>query len=106
MHDLSARVTYGAPDEDLRFDGVKRSDWKTEPISNTTRAILNWKSLRDESPLLNLVPDEEIDLAVLHTVPSDAVCRVQVALIGMRQRSPVPAQWKCSTTSFPQKEGS
>jgi len=94
MHDLSACVTYEDHEDEVRFEGVTRSSWQTERISNTSRATLDWKRGSAHSPLLKLVPDEEIDLTALHKVPRDAVCRVQVGFIGQRLRSPVFAQWE------------
>jgi len=106
MHDVSARIAYGDHSDEVRFDGVMRSSWQTERISNTNRAILDWKTSSAHSPLLKLVPDEEIELTALHKVPNNAVCQVQVGLIGQRLRSPVFAQWKCSAVSFPQEKHS
>jgi hypothetical protein len=103
MHDLSARVTYGDHKEEVQFDGVRRLARKLEPISRTGRAFIDWSMNDDTSPLLKLVPEEEIDLTALHKVPSDAVCLVQVCLVGQALSRPVFGQYKCSTASFPRK---
>jgi hypothetical protein len=101
MNDLTAFVTYKDHQHEVRFEGVTRSSSHSERISNTSRAVLEWKNDDATSPLLKLVPDEEIDLAGLDEVPTEAACRVQVCLLGRRLGSPMLGQWKCSTVSFP-----
>jgi hypothetical protein len=101
MNDLTALITYKDHEDEVRFEGIARSSSHSERISNTSRAVPEWKKADARSPLLKLVPDEEIDLTALHEVPADAACRIQVCLIGPRIGSSVLGQWKCSTVSFP-----
>ena len=62
MHDVSARIAYDDHEDEVRFEGVTRSNWRTKRISNAIRASRDWKNDSVKSPLLKLVPDEEIDL--------------------------------------------
>lgn len=101
MHDLSAHVTHGDCENIVQFDGTTRLARKLETISQTNRAVVEWNETDARSPLLKLVPDEEINLAALHKVPSEAVCSVQVCLLGQALSRPVFGQYRCSTVSFP-----
>jgi hypothetical protein len=101
MNDLTALVTYKDRQNEVQFEGVRRSSSHRERISNAKRAVLDWKKDDATSPLLKLVPDEEIELTGLDEVPTDAACYVQVCLLGRRLGGPALGQWKCSTVSLP-----
>ena len=58
-------------------------------------------SVSTKSPLLRLVPGEETQLAVACAVPVNAVCLVEVVIVGRRIRSHPFCQWRASSVSLP-----
>jgi hypothetical protein len=99
IHDLRALVTYQGRTQDIVFPGTKRSSYRTEP--NGIRRTIDWSKLSESSPLLKLVPDEEIDLCAVCEVPKNALCEIDVGLLGKRIAGSAYGQWKTSCVSLP-----
>lgn len=103
IHDAGALVTYDGEQQKLSFSGIVRSSYKSIGLSNRKRVQVNWDEVSKTSPLLKLVPDEEVDLAAVCDVPTGAVCSVQTVIVGKKVGGWKFGQWKSSCISLPTK---
>jgi hypothetical protein len=101
LHDAQARIKYGEQIDLRSFGGLERSSANTMNFGEGQRKTLDWSSLDNSSPLLKLIPGEEVQLSIIHEVPTDAVCLIEVAVLGERTNSPSLGQWKASNVSLP-----
>lgn len=100
LHDVQSRISYESTQECLSFVGIERSDTTPDPVGK--RRTIDWLRNNSSSPFLKLVPGEETQLSVGCTVPSGAVCLVEVGVLGIRTNLPGPfGQWKASSVSLP-----
>lgn len=100
LHDARALITNfnSKTTQEVAFPGTRRSSFKPAPDGESR--VITWKQ-SDTEPLLRIVPNEQTDLAALCTVPADAICVIEVAVLGKRDRSSRYAQWKASCVSLP-----
>jgi hypothetical protein len=54
--------------------------------------------------LLMLTPSEKTSFSCHFRVPKDAICTVELAVVGKKPYSPVTGQWRASKVSMPTQE--
>jgi hypothetical protein len=99
LHDVRALVRSDHYSTEVVFTGNSRSSYRTVP--DGSRCQLDWSKESKTSPLIKLVPDEETDMSGVCEVPLDAVCTVEVAVLGKRVAGTTFGQWKASCVSLP-----
>ena len=102
LHDVQAQVRYGESTEQISFRGIDRSSYRAEAAPHA-RKVIAWGQVSATSPTLKLVPGEETELAAYCAVPANAVCLVEVAVLGQQTNRNPFGQWKASCVSLPKE---
>jgi len=103
IHDLQARVTCNGSAQLIPFVGFHRLSYVTAPIRSVDRKAISW-SLSESAPLLRIPPDEQAQFSCYTHVPKDAICVVEVAVLGRELKWRRVAQWRASHVSAPEKK--
>ena len=101
FHDARAIVKIaGQPDQEVELLGISRWTYGPGPHPKFKRLRATESS---DSPRLNLSPGDRVQLAGACHVPTDAIARVEVAILGRVLRSWYMSQWKAADIVLPRK---
>lgn len=102
LHDISGRVRIGNESLELVFPGLERKSFKTR---DTGRRSVAWKRSSRKTPYVQLVAGDSMEVATAVDVPRDAVCEVEVRVLGCRKRRKKTVQWMSTGVSVPAAGG-
>lgn len=102
LHDVSGRVSSGDGSLELVFPGLERKSFK---MRDTGRRSVAWKRSSRKTPYLQLVAGDSMEVATAVDVPRDAICEVEVRVLGCRKRRKKTGQWLATGVSVPATGG-
>jgi hypothetical protein len=85
LHDAQARITYDGQSQAVSFVGIHRLSVTTDRTTKGERRVVRWDKLSESQPLLRLPPDEETEFSCHAEVPKDAICVVEVTILGQER---------------------
>lgn len=103
LHDAQIQVDWGSKPVRVPLKGIRRLSFK--PRRDAPGKEINWDLLSESSPMIRLTPGEETVLSGACTVPTSALCNVEVVVLGQMLLTHRFGQWQASTVSLPREIG-
>jgi hypothetical protein len=85
----------------MPFAGFHRLSYTSDRTTSVERKVVNWSKISETQPLLRLPPDEETEFSCCFRVPTQAICVVEVAVLGRERSWFSIGQWRASHVSPP-----
>jgi hypothetical protein len=96
LHDAQARVSYSDKSFIVPFSDIERLSFSHQ--SNPSRQAIAW-SRSKKAPFIRMSPGEETEFSSTCRVPKQALCKVEVVILGHRPTSGKFGQWRASCVS-------
>lgn len=100
IHDAQAKAAWVGGELVESLVGIDRLSFKTELLNGKERKVIDFLQRSKENPLLRLTPGEATQFCAFFRVPSSAVCKVEVVVMGKNPKSDPVGQWRASTISL------